>query len=92
MSKTIYVGNLSFDTTEEGIQAAFGAHGEVQQVRLMKDRMTGRSRGFAFVEMNDEDAAKAMEALDGTDLDGRTLRVNEARERGDRGPRRDSGY
>lgn len=90
MSKTVYVGNLPFSATETELEELFGEHGEVQSVRLMKDRMTGKPRGFAFVEMDDEAANAAIEAINGTELDGRPLRVNEARERESRGPRRDS--
>ena len=85
--KTLYVGNLSFNTEEAAIQELFSAHGAVESVRLMKDRMTGKSRGFAFVEMEDDVADAAMEAVNGQEIDGRPLRVNEARERGDRPPR-----
>ena len=92
----IFVGNLSYSSTEDSVRALFEAHGEVTAVRIIQDRETGRSRGFGFVEMsNDEEARKAMEALDGTELDGRTLKINEARPRrergvgGDRPPRRD---
>ena len=81
MSKKMYVGNLAFQTTEDDIQKLFGEYGEVLSVNLITDRETGRSRGFAFVEMNDDDAKSAMETLDGTELDGRSLRVNEARPR-----------
>jgi RNA recognition motif-containing protein len=81
----IYVGNISFDTTEQDLREAFEAHGQVQEVAVITDRDTGRSRGFAFVTMDDDGAQKAMEALDGTELDGRTIRVNEARAREDRG-------
>ncbi len=90
----IYVGNLSWNSTEEGLQAAFEAFGEVTSASIVSDRETGRSRGFGFVEMSDDDAAKkAIEALNDQDMDGRTLRVNEARPRenntrGPRGPRR----
>ena len=90
----IYVGNLSWNSTEEGLQAAFEAFGEVTSAKIISDRETGRSRGFGFVEMTDASAAKqAIEAMNDKDLDGRTLRVNEARERenntrGPRGPRR----
>ncbi|MEE9131813.1 MAG: RNA-binding protein [Phycisphaerales bacterium] len=78
----IYVGNLSFQTTEQGLSDLFGEHGTVSSVSIITDRFTGRSRGFAFVEMADETEGKAaMSALDGQDLDGRTLRVNEAHER-----------
>jgi hypothetical protein len=83
--KRIYVGNLSFHTTKEGLDAAFSAHGQVENVAIILDRETGRSRGFAFVEMaNDGEAEAAISALHGADLDGRTLTVNEARPREDR--------
>lgn len=90
----IYVGNLSWNSTEEGLKAAFEAYGEVTSANIISDRETGRSRGFAFVEMSDDAAAKkAIEGMNEQDLDGRTLRVNEARPRennarGPRGPRR----
>jgi cold-inducible RNA-binding protein len=76
----LYVGNLSFSTTEEGLQAEFAAFGQVEEVAVISDRDTGRPRGFAFVAMsNDNEARAAIEALNGTDLDGRTITVNEAR-------------
>lgn len=90
----IYVGNLSWNSTEEGLRAAFEAYGEVTSANIVSDRETGRSRGFAFVEMSDDAAAKkAIEGMNDQDMDGRTLRVNEARPRenttrGPRGPRR----
>ena len=81
----IYVGNLSFDTTDSGLRAAFEAHGEVSSAQVITDRDTGRSRGFGFVEMpSDEEARAAMTALDGSDLDGRQIKVNQAKPRGDR--------
>jgi cold-inducible RNA-binding protein len=80
--KNIYVGNISFQTTEQDIDAAFSAYGQVDRVQIVKDRDTGQSRGFAFVEMsNNADADKAMAALNGAELGGRTLTVNEARPR-----------
>ncbi len=80
--KNIYVGNISFQTSEQDIDAAFSAFGQVDKVQIVKDRDTGQSRGFAFVEMaNNSEADKAMEALNGADLGGRTLTVNEARPR-----------
>ena len=79
MSKSIYVGNLPFTSSESEIQQLFEAHGEVESVNLIIDRESGRSRGFAFVEMDDAAAASAIEALDGSDFGGRNLRVNEAR-------------
>ena len=82
MVKRIYVGNLSFDTTEDGLRDAFGEHGSVAAVDIITDRETGRSRGFGFVEMQDDgEAGAAIAALNGTQLDGRTLTVNEARPR-----------
>ena len=81
----IYVGNLSFQTTEQGLSELFGQHGSVNSVAIITDRITGRSRGFAFVEMNDDaEARAAMEALNGKEFDGRPLRVAEAKERADR--------
>ena len=86
--KTIYLGNLPISASEDEIKELFGQHGEVGSVSLITDRETGRPRGFGFVEMEPEGAAKAIEALDGADFGGRTLRVNEARDRGARPPRR----
>jgi RNA recognition motif-containing protein len=83
--KKIYVGNLSYNTTDAELEAVFSAHGTVHSAAVIMDRMTGRSRGFGFVEMDDEAAANAISAIDGTEVGGRTLRVNEARERS-RGP------
>ena len=81
----IYVGNLSYDTTDEGLEAAFSAHGDVKNVQIMRDRETGRSRGFGFVEMGSaEDAQTAISAMNDAMLDGRNLKVNEARPREDR--------
>lgn len=81
----IYVGNLSYSSTEDGIRALFEAHGEVASVKLITDRDTGRPRGFGFVEMsNDEEARAAIAAVDGKELDGRALKVNEAKPRTDR--------
>ena len=82
MGNRLYVGNLSFNTSKEAVQAAFAAVGEVREVQLIMDRDTGQPRGFGFVTMNsDADAAKAIQALDGSMLDGRALRVNEAQGR-----------
>jgi len=86
--KSIYVGNLPFSAKEDEIRDLFAVHGEVQVVKFVMDRETGRFRGFGFVEMEDAGAAKAIEALDGKDFGGRTLRVNEAKERAPRPPRR----
>ena len=82
MTNRLYVGNLSFDTTEDRIQQAFAEIGQVTDVKLMLDRDSGRSRGFAFVTMATEDEAqKALSQLNGTTLDGRPLRVDQAEER-----------
>lgn len=87
MGKRLYVGNLSWDTTEDTLRAAFGADGRtVTDAHIVTDRETGRPRGFAFIELaSDADAQSAITALDGAELDGRNLRVNEARERENRG-------
>ena len=82
----IYVGNMSYTTTEEELRGLFEEHGQVDAVRVITDRDTGRPKGFAFVEMADDDEARAaMEALNGKDIGGRTLTVNEARPRTERG-------
>jgi RNA recognition motif-containing protein len=83
MSKKLYVGNLAFGTTGDDLTAAFGQYGTVQSAQVVMDRETGRSRGFAFVEMGDG-ADQAIANLDGAQLQGRTLTVNEARPREDR--------
>jgi RNA recognition motif-containing protein len=88
MAKTIYVGNLPFSATEDEVREVFAAHGTVNSVKLISDRETGRPRGFGFVEMEDAEADAAIEACNGKDFGGRALRVNEARPRGDRPPRR----
>jgi cold-inducible RNA-binding protein len=75
----LYVGNLSFNTSEDGVRDAFGAYGTVEDVAVITDRETGRPRGFAFVTMPDDDARAAIEGMNGKELDGRTLNVNEAR-------------
>ena len=84
MAKRIYVGNLPYSTTEDELREVFGEHGNVNSVDILLDRNTGRSRGFGFVEMDDADADKAIDALNGREMDGRPLRVNEARERRER--------
>jgi len=82
----LFVGNLSFGTTEDTVRSLFETHGAVDKVSIMTDRDTGRSRGFGFVEMsNDVQAEQAMAALNGKDIAGRTLTVNEARPKVDRG-------
>lgn len=86
----IYVGNLSYQATEDELRDAFAAHGDVKSVNVIVDRMTGQSRGFAFVEMATKEAGEAaIEALNGFELRGRPLRINEARPREER-PRRDA--
>ncbi len=76
----LYVGNMSFDTNEDALRNAFAEHGEVEDVAVITDRETGRPRGFAFVTMRDDNAARtAIDALNGKELDGRSLNVNEAR-------------
>src|SRR6476646_2442143 len=80
MSSKIYVGGLLYATTDAQLQEIFSAHGTVESARVITDKFTGRSRGFGFVEMaSNEEAQKAIQALNGTDLDGRNLTVNEAR-------------
>lgn len=82
MSTNIYVGNLTFDTTSVDLERLFGEHGQVSQAQVIVDRESGRSRGFAFVEMEDAQAAQsAISALDGRSIDGRSLSVNVAKKR-----------
>ena len=96
--KNIFVGNLSFGATEDSLRALFEAHGTVDRVSIVTDRETGRSRGFGFVEMsNDEEGDRAISAINGKDLDGRTMNVNEARPKTERsgsggGGRSGGGY
>lgn len=85
MSKKLYVGNLSFEATEEQVRDLFAPYGEVESVSMITDRMSGRFRGFCFVEMENSAASAAISALDSKELDGRTLKVNEAKPREDRG-------
>lgn len=81
----IYVGNLSYQTNEDGLRRAFEEHGEVSSAAIISDRETGRSKGFGFIEMpNDDEGRDAIGALDGTELDGRQLKVNEARPKAER--------
>jgi cold-inducible RNA-binding protein len=83
--KNIFVGNLSFNTVEDELRQLFQTYGQVDRVSILTDRETGRSRGFAFVEMaNAEEGEKAITALNGTDVGGRTINVNEARPKADR--------
>jgi len=81
----IYVGNMAFSTTQDSLDALFSNYGEVQEVTVITDRDTGRPRGFAFVTMEDEGGKQAIEALNGQEFEGRTLTVNEARPRENRG-------
>lgn len=85
--KNIYVGNLDFTTTEEQLRTAFEAFGNIERISLARDQYSGQSRGFGFVEMaNNEEGEKAIAALNGTPLGGRTITVNEARPKGDKKP------
>ncbi|BCS89853.1 RNA recognition motif domain-containing protein [Pseudodesulfovibrio sediminis] len=84
MSKNLYVGNLSWSTTEDEVRDAFGSYGEVVSVKLIEDRETGRPRGFGFVEMDDAGAREAIANLDGKDFGGRNIKVNEAKAREER--------
>ncbi len=89
MAKKLYVGSLSYDTTEDSLKALFAQYGEVTSSMIIMDKMSGRSKGFGFVEMSsDEDAQKAIDALNGTEFEGRKIIVNEARPMEER-PRRD---
>ncbi len=89
MGKKLYVGNLSYNTTEDRLRECFMAYGAVASARIITDRDTGMSKGFGFVEMNtDEEAAAAINGTNGTNLDGRQLRVNEAMDK----PRTDRRY
>jgi RNA recognition motif-containing protein len=89
----LYVGNLPFTATDDSVRALFSPHGTVESVALITDRETGQPRGFGFVEMSNPDASRAMQALNGSELGGRTLKINEAQDRArsggpGRGPRR----
>ncbi len=77
----LYVGNLPFTATEESVRNLFAPHGTVEKISLISDRDTGRPRGFGFVEMSNSDASRAMQALNGKELDGRALKINEAQDR-----------
>ncbi len=77
----LYVGNLPFSATEDSLRTAFTVHGTIQSLSLVTDRTTGQPRGFGFIEMSNEDASRAMQALNGADFGGRPLKVNEAQER-----------
>jgi cold-inducible RNA-binding protein len=91
--KSLFVGNMSFQTTESELRALFERFGQVTRVHMAMDRETGRARGFAFVEMpNDDEAAKAITGLDGTQAGGRNLKVNEARPKSERAPGGPRGF
>jgi len=90
--KKLYVGNLPFSATDEEVTQLFSQHGTVHSVALINDRETGRPRGFGFVEMDDDAAMAAIQALDGQEMGGRALRVNEAQERPRRGGGGGGGY
>jgi len=93
MAKKLYVGGLSYNTTEATLKDTFAAAGTVETATIIMDKMTGRSKGFGFVEMaTDEEAKKAIETINGTELDGRTLTVNEARPMEPRAPRTGGGF
>lgn len=90
--KNLFVGNMSFQTTEDDLMALFQPFGQISRIHIVTDRETGRARGFAFVEMTDDaEAAKAIAGLDGKELGGRNLKVNEARPKGEGGPKRSFG-
>ena len=88
MNQKLYVGNLSYDLTDQALKDLFAQAGTVISAQVLTDKMTGRSRGFGLVEMSKEDSAKAIEMLNGKDFEGRKIVVNEARPMGDRPPRR----
>ncbi len=93
MTKKLYVGGLSYNTTEATLKEAFSAVGTVESAVIIIDKMTNRSKGFGFVEMaTDEEAQKAIETLNGKELDGRTLKVNEAKPMEPRAPRTGGGF
>jgi len=92
MGNRLYVGNLSFNSSEQTLREAFASHGDVTDAHVVSDRMTGQSRGFGFVTMGSaSEAAAAMQAMNGADLDGRALKVNEAEERSSGGGSRGGG-
>ena len=92
MAKKLFVGGLSWDTTDEGLKQAFASYGEITEAKVITDRDTGRSRGFGFVTFaQDDDAKTAISKMDGTSLDGKTIKVNEAQEKSPRGGGRSGG-
>ena len=93
MSKKLYVGGISYSTNDETLNSFFSQAGSVESAVIIKDKMTGRSKGFGFVEMStEEEAQNAIEMFNGKELEGRNLTVTEARPMGDRPPRRDGGF
>ena len=93
MNNKLFVGGLSYDTTQSSLQNAFGAHGTVSEVNVITDRMTGKSKGFAFITMgSDAEAQKAIEGLNGRELDGRSMNVSIAKPREERSGGGDRGY
>ena len=93
MAKRLYVGGLPYATTDDALRAAFAQAGTVESANIIMDRMTGRSKGFGFVEMStDDEAARAIEMWNGKDFEGRRLTVNEARPLEERPPRRNGDY
>ena len=92
MAKKLFVGGLSWDTTDDGLRQAFASYGEITEAKVITDRDTGRSRGFGFVTFaQDEGAKTAISKMDGTNLDGKTIKVNEAQEKSPRGGGRSGG-
>jgi RNA recognition motif-containing protein len=92
MAKKLFVGGLSWDTTDDGLRQAFQPHGEITEAKVITDRETGRSRGFGFVTFSEDESAKsAISKMDGTNLDGKTIKVNEAQEKAPRGGGRSGG-
>ena len=92
MAKKLFVGGLSWDTNDDGLRRAFASYGEITEAKVITDRDTGRSRGFGFVTFDqDDDAKTAISKMDGTNLDGRTIKVNEAQEKSPRGGGRSGG-
>jgi len=92
MAKKLFVGGLSWDTTDDGLRQAFASYGEITEAKVITDRDTGRSRGFGFVTFDqDEDAKTAISKMNGTNLDGKTIKVNEAQQKSARGGGRSGG-
>lgn len=92
MAKKLFVGGLSWDTTDDGLRQAFAVHGKITEAKVITDRDTGRSRGFGFVTFaQDQDAKTAISKMNGTNLDGKTIKVNEAQEKSQRGGARSGG-